>query len=77
MGMDIFMDVGTVSPESVNAAMQASKTSGIPTVEFNVHHRFALTLQTAMLINQRLTELIKRSIEQAQENVEPEKKGAR
>lgn len=57
-GMDIFMDVGTVSPESIRDAWKAKSESKNPTVKFNVDFRFAMSLNTAFLMLQRLTELV-------------------
>lgn len=60
MGMDIFMDVGTVDPESVQAAVQASTTtpSEPPVVDFNIRNRFAMTLQTVVQMHAKLTDLV-------------------
>jgi hypothetical protein len=60
LGVDLFMDVGVVSPESIQAGMQAatSDPAAPVTIETLVLYRFAMTIQTAMQMHQRLTELI-------------------
>lgn len=57
VGMDVHMDVGTVSPESIRDAW-ADKSGQHPTVRFNVDFRFGMSIQTAALMLQRLTELV-------------------
>src|ERR1700734_967935 len=60
MGVDIFMDVGIVSPEALLTAFHehASAAEATPTVNFNVIHRFGMSLQTALQLHQRLSDLI-------------------
>jgi len=61
LGMDVFMDVGAVAPESVQGALDATRkpgSEGRPTVNVSVLYRFAMTIQTAMVMHQRLTQLI-------------------
>jgi hypothetical protein len=57
MGMDVFMDVGVVSPESVAAAL-AIKSGNQPTVNVLVNFRFGMSLQTAVLMQRKLTEML-------------------
>jgi len=68
MGIDIFMDVGTVSPESLQSALIASKSSSEvpPTVNFGVVYRFGMSLQTAIQLHQRLSEMIAATTSQLQ-----------
>jgi hypothetical protein len=61
MGMDVYMDVGVYSIESANnAASEVAKNpeGGQPTVEVYVAHRFGMSMQTAVLMHQRLTQFI-------------------
>ena len=66
VGMDVFMDVGAVEPESVQAAVleQQSPEHGTPSVNLNVLFRFGMTIQTALLMHQKLSEMIKATTEQ-------------
>jgi hypothetical protein len=66
MGMDVFMDVGVTPVESVNAAIQLYKDhpNEPPPVDFHVSFRFGMSIQTAMLIHQRLTQLLQQSVVQ-------------
>ncbi len=59
MGMEVFMDVGAVTPESIQSAL-ATRSSGDapPSVNVSVLYRFAMTIQTAMQIHQQLTQMI-------------------
>lgn len=62
-GMDVFMDVGVVPVESVHAAAvqyKADPSKPAP-VEFHVSYRFGMSLQSAIMIHQRLTLLIQQS----------------
>jgi hypothetical protein len=54
------MDVGSVTPESVVAAVQTKQQSpeATPTVSLNVLYRFGMTLQTAQQMHQKLSQLI-------------------
>lgn len=64
MGVDVFMDVGTVAPEAVQAALQRQQQNpGVQLLDFNVVYRFGMSLQTALQMHQRLTEIINRSRE--------------
>jgi hypothetical protein len=65
MGMDVFMDAGVVSPESVTAALANAPAEGIPTVDLHVTVRFGMSLQTAMMMHQRLTDLLSHAQQQA------------
>jgi hypothetical protein len=60
MGVDIFMDVGVVSPESLQTAFEKNTAAPTPTptVDFNVLYRFGMTLQTALQLHQRLSDII-------------------
>lgn len=76
MGMDVFMDVGVVTPEAINAVLQQKSAADvIPTVNFLVNFRFGMSLQATMMMHQRLTELLRQSqiqaaaaMEQAEKN---------
>jgi hypothetical protein len=68
MGMDVFMDAGNVSPESLNDAFDVKHGGGSPSVKFNVDFRFGMSLQTASTMHQRLTALLKAAATQAVEN---------
>ena len=59
-GMELFMDLGVITPESAVAAAQLFKANpNVPApVDFHVSSRFALSIQGAMLIHQRLTLLL-------------------
>jgi len=60
LGMDIFMDVGIVSPETINKAREQEQLYSAPLiVDFQVNARFGMTLQTAIMIHQRLTDVLK------------------
>jgi hypothetical protein len=75
VGMDVFMDVGTVSPETIKDAMQTqAEGKQLPTVKFNVDFRFGMSLQTAMVMYQRLTELLNQSAAGAKASLEMAKK---
>jgi hypothetical protein len=62
--MDVFMDAGTVSPESVRDAMEMKSSGKTPTVRFNIDFRFGMSLQTAIFMHRRLTELLKAHTDQ-------------
>lgn len=59
-GMDVFMDVGVYSVEAANnAAIEFTKNpEEQPVVDVFVAHRFGMSMQTAMLMHQRLSLLI-------------------
>lgn len=63
IGMEIFMDVGIVPVESMNQAIKSHNEDpkNIPSVDFHVSHRFGMSIQSAVLIHQRLTQLIQQS----------------
>jgi hypothetical protein len=63
VGMDVFMDAGTVPPEAIRDA--AASNAQPPTVEFFIDFRFGMSLQSAVLMHQRLTELLQASAKQA------------
>ena len=65
-GMDVFMDLGVVPVDSVGAAIKASQEHPDvpPEMEFHVSHRFAMSFQGAVLIHQRLTQLLQQSNQQ-------------
>jgi hypothetical protein len=53
------MDVGVVSPETVNAIMEKQKPADGPSpVDVYIQYRFAMSLQTAFQMHQKLTQLI-------------------
>jgi hypothetical protein len=65
IGLDMFMDVGVVSPEAVGSAQKQSAAEGeLPVVPFLVNFRFAMSFQTAVIMQQKLTELLKQSTDQ-------------
>lgn len=64
-GMDVFMDAGTVAPEAIRDAMEG-KSGDPPSVKFNVDFRFGMSLQTALLMHQRLGALLQASAQQFQ-----------
>jgi hypothetical protein len=66
MGMDIFMDVGAAQPESIQAAVLAIQNpdQGPALVNVNVQFRFGMTLQTAVQMHQRLTQMLQAAREQ-------------
>ncbi len=75
MGMDVLMDVGVVTPEAINAALQQKSTADVvPTVDFLVNYRFGMSIQAAMMMHQRLTELLRQSQIQAAAAMEQAKK---
>ena len=65
VGMDVYMDVGTVSPESIRDAWASKPGAQQPTVRFNVDFRFGMSIQTVALMLQRLTALVQASTAQA------------
>ena len=69
MGMDVFMDAGNVSPESLNDAFDVKHGGGSPSVKFNVDFRFGMSLQTAALMQQRLTALLQATAAQTAESL--------
>jgi hypothetical protein len=67
LGMDIFMDVGIVSPEALRAAIQRrdqEKSPTPPITDFLVNYRFGMTLQSAAMMLQRLSALLTATHEQ-------------
>jgi hypothetical protein len=61
LGIDVFMDIGVVSPESVQSAMDDKRQPAPPairTIDMNVLCRFGMTIQTAIMMHQKLTQLI-------------------
>lgn len=68
MGMDVFMDVGVVPAESLAAALKIFQESpGKPApVDFHVSFRFGMSIQSAVMIHQRLSQLIQQSVAQMQ-----------
>ena len=58
-GMDVFMDAGTVSPESIRGALEMKASGKNPAVKFHVDFRFGMSIQTALILHQRLEELLK------------------
>lgn len=72
MGVDVFMDVGIVSPEALQTAFQSK--SAVRTVDFEVLYRFGMSLQTAIQLHQRLSQLIegtKNQLESLSPQAEP------
>jgi hypothetical protein len=58
-GMDVFMDTGTVSPEAIRDALEIMKSSDkTPAVKFIVDFRFGMSIQTAIVMHQRLSALL-------------------
>lgn len=76
MGMDVFMDVGIVSVETVSAAMQQQKDHPEESlqVDFSVSHRFGMSLASAMMIHQRLTQFIEQSVARVNQDIEQQQK---
>lgn len=73
-GVDVFMDIGSVAPEAIQAAIKTAEESerspeNHPIVNVHIIHRFAMTLQTAMQMHQRLSELIAMTTAQLQASV--------
>jgi hypothetical protein len=61
MGMDVIMDVGVVSPESIVKSKEkfAKEPNSTPlVVDLLVHSRFGMSLQTAIAIHQKLTQAL-------------------
>jgi len=60
MGMDVFMDLGVVPVESFNAALKLFREdpSKPAPVDFHVSFRFGMSVQSAMMMYQRLVQLI-------------------
>jgi hypothetical protein len=68
MGMEVFMDVGIVPVESVASAAklyQENPTEAVP-VDFHISFRFGMSFQAAIMMHQRLTQLV----QQFQQSVE-------
>ena len=75
MGMDVFMDAGIVSPESVAAAVEKSSGGGDPpVVDFVVTFRLGMSFQTALMLQQRLGDMLQRSHAQLAAQVEQAEK---
>ena len=70
VGMDLFMDVGTVSPESIRDAMLSGDKP--PSVRFNVSSRFGMSLQTAAVMLQGLATLVQAAAAQGPPQVSPQ-----
>ncbi len=68
MGMDVFMDVGVVPVESIAAATKTYQANPErpALVDFHVSFRFGMSIQTALMIHQRLTHLIQQSAAQVE-----------
>ena len=59
LGADIFMDIGIVTPEAVNAALAKHEGADGPVaVDVYIQHRFSMSLQTAIQTHQKLAQLI-------------------
>jgi len=58
VGADVYFDGGVVSPEAVMEA-QATAEGGQVTVEVQVVFRVAMSIATASVLHQRLTQLLK------------------
>jgi hypothetical protein len=71
MGLDMFMDVGVVSPEAVGSAIQTESAKGeIPVVPFLVNFRFVMSFQTAIAMQVKLTELLRQSSDRIKESIQ-------
>lgn len=71
MGMDVFMDLGVVPAESVNEAIKLYKedpSKPVP-VDFHISFRFGMSIQSAIVIHQRLSMLLQQSAIRAQEEL--------
>ena len=72
MGMDIFMDVGTVAPEAIQEALaKQTPETETPLVNLNVLYRFGMSVQTAIQLHEKLTELIQATHARIASNVQP------
>jgi hypothetical protein len=56
--VDVFMDVGLVSPESVQTALKAANQMETAEVNFNVNSRFVMSLQTAVQMHSKLSQML-------------------
>jgi hypothetical protein len=67
MGMDVFMDVGIVPVESISVATKTYQENPDkpPSVDFHVSFRFGMSVQSAILIHQRLSQFLQQSVSQA------------
>jgi hypothetical protein len=67
MGMDIFMDAGVVPPESIVKAMAQKSTEEetMAHVDFFIKFRFGMSIQTAMQMHQKLTQMLQLATTQA------------
>jgi hypothetical protein len=76
-GIEVYMDVGVVSVESVNRASQAFQMDPtvIPDIDLQVSHRFAFSMQAAALIHQRLTAMLQESAKTLNVAKSPELEG--
>jgi hypothetical protein len=72
-GMDVFMDVGVVPVESIVAAAKVYREhpDKPAPIEFHVSFRFGMSLQAAILIHQRLTQILQQGAAAQQEGQEP------
>jgi hypothetical protein len=60
MGMDVFMDVGVIPVDSLASAMKIhqERPDEAAPVDFYVTFRFGMSVQTAVLMCQRLTQIV-------------------
>jgi hypothetical protein len=60
VGMDVFMDVGVITAESAAAAAAIYKEhpEAPAPADFQVSFRFGMTIQAAVIMHQRLTQLL-------------------
>jgi hypothetical protein len=70
-GMDVFMDVGVVPIESMGAAAEQFKRdpSAPAKIEFHISFRFGMSLQSAAMIHQRLTQFLQRASLMAEQQI--------
>jgi hypothetical protein len=68
LGMDVVMDVGIVSPESIikarDRAAKEPESTAPAVVDLQVFFRFGMSLQTAVLAHQRLSQMLQMTQEQ-------------
>ncbi|MGA9061555.1 MAG: hypothetical protein WB341_07805 [Terracidiphilus sp.] len=72
LGSDVILDLGIVSPESVNAANAKGATPLL--IDFNVIARFAMSIPTAATLHQRLSMILAQIPAQAKDVVTPVRK---
>jgi hypothetical protein len=71
VGMDVFVDVGVVPPESLLAFQKNPPQEGdIPFVDMFVTARYGMSVQTAIMLHQRLTVMLQQLGEQQQTQME-------